>query len=258
MPQTNDRAAWLQGPPAACSLLPLDRKEFESAAPSRTYRLILLGAPGVGKGTQAELLSQSLHACHLSTGDIFRAAKSACANGIEPSPAMKDALQYMRRGDLVPDTTVLAIIRERKPCLRCAGGFILDGFPRTVAQAKTLQNLLGEQTISLDAVLDYRLPTQEIVARLSGRRTCAACKAVFHTMTRPPKKPSICDHCGGTLIQREDDRAEAIRVRLEAYTSQTSPLTDFYSKLKLLIPIDADGSPETILQRTLEALKARA
>src|SRR6266568_1133034 len=130
---------------------------------------------------------------------------------------MQEALGYMQRGDLVPDETVLNLIRERGRCLRCGGGFLLDGFPRTVAQAEALTDLLWQQKLPLSSVLNYELPIETIVGRLSGRRTCSSCKAVFHVTTRPSRVDSVCDHCTGKLIQREDDRPEAVRVRMEVY-----------------------------------------
>src|ERR1017187_2862137 len=154
-----DRSAWLKGPAFPCEVIPPNV--------ARPWRIVLLGAPGVGKGTQAELLTQQLGACHLSTGDIFRTAKRLRED--ERSPAMSDALEYMRRGDLVPDTTVLQMVRERGNCLRCPGGFLLDGFPRTVAQAAALGAQLQEQNLALDAVLNFELPIDEVVARLGGR-----------------------------------------------------------------------------------------
>ena len=241
----NDRAAWLQGPSASCARVP----EIENP-----FRLVLLGAPGVGKGTQADLLKQKLRACHLSTGDVFRAAsKTQC----ELSPAMKVALDYMKRGDLVPDTTVWEMVRERSECLHCGGGFILDGFPRTVGQAESLRRLMLDEGLSLSAVVNYELPVSEIVARLSGRRTCEKCKAVYHVTELPPKDEGKCDRCNGNLFQREDDRTESIKVRLEAYERSTAPLIDFYHNLGALLPVSAAGSPELICQRTLSALAAR-
>src|ERR1017187_9020365 len=229
-----DRSAWLKGPASPCEVIPLNV--------ARRWRLVLLGAPGVGKGTQAELLTRQLSACHLSTGDIFRTAK--CLGEDERSPAMSAALEYMRRGDLVPDATVLQMVRERVNCLRCHGGFLLDGFPRTVAQAEALQALLQEQDLALDAVLNFELPIDEVVARLSGRRTCEACKAVYHVTGRPPKKEGICDQCSGPLIQREDDRPESVRVRMEVYKKSTAPLEDFYRRLGVLVPVVAQNTPE--------------
>jgi adenylate kinase len=239
-----DRTAWLRGGQARCRI--------PAKAQTTPRRLVLLGAPGVGKGTQAEMLCAELGACHLSTGDVFRAAKVVKAE--ECTPALAAALEYMRRGELVPDETVLELIRERQKCLRCRGGFLLDGFPRTVPQAEALEQLLLEQGGKLDAVLSYDLPLEQIVARLSGRRTCANCRAVFHDTTRPPKVEGICDHCGGQLYQREDDRPESIRVRMGAYETSTAPLVQFYRNRELLLPIQADGSPERIFERTLDSL----
>jgi adenylate kinase len=167
---------------------------------------------------------------------------------------MKAALEYMRRGELVPDTTVWEMVRERSGCLRCGGGFLLDGFPRTVVQAALLAVLMENEQLTLTAVLNYELPLHEIVARLSGRRTCEKCKTVFHLTERPPKAEGICDRCGGRLYQRDDDRPEAIEVRLEAYERSTAPVVDFYRRLGLLLPISAEGSPEAICERTLTAL----
>jgi len=248
MQTKRDRKAWLRGGTAQCEPPPRPQ--------DLPRRLVLLGAPGIGKGTQAELLSANLGACHLSTGDIFRAAKA-----LEPgdrTPALTSALDYMRRGDLVPDETVLAMVAERVGCLRCEGGFLLDGFPRTVAQAEALDRLLARENLKLDAVLSYDLPLEEVVARLSGRRTCPNCKAVFHVEARPPKVAGVCDHCGGKLYQREDDRPESIRVRMEAYERSTAPLVEFYQRRNLLKSISAHGSPEEIFDRTLGALKCNA
>jgi len=247
MAQQKDRAAWIRGGKATCA---------EPPGPVAPWRLVLLGAPGVGKGTQAELLCERLGTCHLSTGDIFRAAKSCPPE--ERTPTLNAALAFMQRGELVPDETVLNLVRERKDCLRCGGGFLLDGFPRTVKQAEALQQILKDEQLELHGVLDYELPMDEVIKRLSGRRTCAGCKAVFHVVTRPPEREGVCDHCGGKLYQREDDRPESIRVRLETYARSTAPLTDFYRQRGLLIPVSAMGSPEEISQRTLAALNARS
>lgn len=221
-------------------------------AGARAYRLILLGAPGVGKGTQAELLSDRLGPSHLSTGDVFRAAKSL--DPAERSPALNAALEAMRRGELVSDETVIEMVRERAGCLRDPGGFLLDGYPRTVAQAEALDQLLAQEGLKLDAVLSYDLPIETIVARLSGRRTCQQCKAVFHVQTRPPKVDGVCDHCGSALVQREDDRPEAVRVRMETYERSTAPLADFYRRRNLLRSVSAAGTPEEIYQRTAAVL----
>jgi adenylate kinase len=244
MSDCNDRASWLKGGQATCSIPAKPRV--------RPPRFVLLGAPGVGKGTQAALLCAGMGVCQLSTGDIFRASK--CLSEGERSPAMSEALAYMKRGELVPDSTVLNLIRERARCLNCKGGFLLDGFPRTLPQAEALNELLADNLMRLDAVLNYTLPIPTIVERLSGRRTCANCKAVFHLSALPPKVADVCDHCGGALIQREDDRPEAIEVRMLAYETSTKPLIDFYAEHGLLRTISAQGTPEQIYERTMAIL----
>jgi len=242
-----DRAAWLKGGDARCNVEP--KKQ------SHPYRLVLLGAPGVGKGTQAELLHARLNACQLSTGDIFRGIKALAE--CERTPAAKQALDCMLRGDLVPDEIVLSLVAERTRCLRCGGGFLLDGFPRTVAQAEALDQLLAKQTVKLDAVVGYDLPTEQIIQRLSGRRICPKCKKGYHVQSLPPKVAGVCDHCGTALQQRDDDRPEAIRVRLEAYEKNTAPLAEYYRSKGLLLSIPATETPEKTLERTLQALQAK-
>jgi formate dehydrogenase gamma subunit len=247
VPKTNgrsgDRAAWLKGGDAHCSTPPTTPKE--------ACRLVLLGAPGVGKGTQADLLHQRFGACHLSTGDIFRAAKNLPSG--QRTPAMESALSFMARGELVPDETVLDVICERVGCLSCGGGFLLDGFPRTVAQAEALEKLLKAEDLPLTAVIDYELPIDKIVERLAGRRVCSSCKGVFHVTDKLPA-PEVCPKCGGSLLQREDDRPEAIRVRMEAYHRSTEPLIEYYRQRGLLVTISAEGIAPEILRRTVAAL----
>jgi adenylate kinase len=219
------------------------------------HRLVLLGPPGVGKGTQAALLSERLGACHLSTGDVFRAAKNAC--GCEPSPTMQRALALMNSGELVPDDVVSALLFERAGCLCCRGGFLLDGYPRTENQAKNLENLLRERGLGLDAVVNFELPISTIVERLGGRRTCPKCKAVYHVQALPPKKSGVCDHCGTGLILREDDRPEAIEVRMAVYENSTAPLIDFYRLKDLLVTVAVEDTPEATFARTLRAIKRK-
>lgn len=240
-----DRLTWLQGPSARCTNVP------DGDHPP--YRVLLLGVPGVGKGTQAGLLSRRLGACHLSTGDIFREAASRPES--EQSPAMKEALACMHRGALAPDSIVWEMVRERIVCLQCSGGFILDGFPRTLVQAKSLRGLMSTQGLSLTAVVNYELPIAEIVARLGGRRTCEKCKAVYHVTERPPQVADHCDACDGKLFQRKDDRPESIKVRMETYEESTAPLIDFYHKAGLLMPVAATGTPDEICQRTVAQLE---
>ncbi len=240
------RGTWFHGSPRQCG----DAYRF-----SAPWRLVLLGAPGVGKGTQADLLRQRLKACHLSTGDLFRAASTQ--NECNLSPAMKSAMDCMRRGELVSDATVWQMVNERAACIRCTGGFVLDGFPRTVGQAESLKQLMANERIPLTAAVNYELPLAEIVSRLGGRRTCEKCKAVFHITGQPPKVEGVCDRCGSRLFQREDDRPESITVRMAAYERSTAPLIEFYQSLGLLVRIVASGSPEEICSRTVGALEAR-
>lgn len=237
-----NREGWFRGSDSNCEPVPPPR--------DRIYRLVLLGPPGVGKGTQAELLCDRLRTCHLSTGDLFRAA--TCEP--EPSPAMAAALEAMRRGELVSDELVMSMVRERSECLRCQGGFLLDGIPRTVSQAEHLDALLQELGVALDAVLSYELPLEEILDRIGGRRTCSQCKAVFHLTAHPPANDGICDHCGGALFQRDDDQPAAVRIRMQAYSEATRPLSEFYAGRNQLISIPAHGQPGEILQQTLRSL----
>jgi adenylate kinase len=246
LPMQGDRTAWLAGGDGKCKTMPPPR--------DRPYRMVLLGPPGVGKGTQAELLCDALGTCHLSTGDVFRAAQ--CQT--ELSPALNSAVEAMRRGELVSDQLVISMVEERTGCLRCRGGFLLDGFPRTVAQAEALDALLARQGVNLDAVLSYDLALDAIVERLSGRRSCPGCKAVYHVSTRKPRIEGVCDHCGGRLAQRDDDRPESIRVRMSAYEESTRPLLDYYRRQGKLIVIPASGTPEEILERSLESLQSVA
>jgi adenylate kinase len=241
VPPPSDRNAWLRGGRARCNVPPRTPR-------GKAWRMVLLGAPGIGKGTQAGLLCERLATCHLSTGDIFRTAK--CLQPEEQTPSVQEALRLMRSGALVPDETVLGLIRDRLGCLRCSGGFLLDGFPRTVPQAEALEKILTAQGVELSAVLNYELPPDRIVARISGRRTCGGCQAVYHLATRPPKVADRCDQCGGALFQREDDRPESVDVRMRAYATSTRPLVRFYEQRGLLATVSAEGSPEEIYQRT--------
>ena len=246
-PVEHDRCGWFQ----PCS----GARPSPVTATGSAWRLVLLGAPGVGKGTQADLLNQRLDACHLSTGDLFRAASKQKES--EQSPAMRAAMEHMRRGDAVPDSTVWEMVRERTNSIRCARGFVLDGFPRTLGQAESLRQLMESEKIPLNAVVNYELPLSAIVARLSGRRTCEKCKAVYHVTGNPPKIEGVCDRCQGKLFQREDDRPESITVRMAVYERSTAPLIEFYKALGLLVSVAATGSPDDIYARTIAALRPR-
>jgi adenylate kinase len=194
------------------------------------------------------MIHEYFGACHLSTGDVFRDAKNSCETNL--SATSRAALDFMRRGELVPDATVLEIVAERTRCLSCTGGFLLDGFPRTVSQAAALEKLLESEKVQLDGVISYELPIEKIITRLSGRRTCSHCKAVYHVASQPSQRPNVCDRCGAKLIQREDDRPESVQVRMAAYEKSTRPLIDFYLERKLLRTVNATGTPLEIFQRT--------
>lgn len=208
-------------------------------------RIVLLGPPGVGKGTQASRLSREIGVPHLSTGDLLRAAVAA------RTPLGLEADGHMRAGRLVPDPLVLAILRERLREPDCRAGFLLDGFPRNVAQAREL-----EPIASLEAVLSFDLPVDVLVARLSGRRVCPTCQAVYHVETQPPKAAGRCDRDGAELVQRPDDRPEAVRTRLKVYDEHTAPLLAHYRARGLLRPVDARGSPDDVARRVLEAVRS--
>jgi adenylate kinase len=156
----------------------------------------------------------------------------------------------MRKGALVSDEIMLDLVGERGRCLRCCGGFVLDGFPRTVAQAESLARILDREGVGLDAVISYELPIEEIVSRLAGRRVCPGCKAVYHMTMQPPQRPGVCDACGTPLIQREDDKPETVRTRMRVYLENTLPLLEWYAQRGLLIQVPAHGTPEQIYVRT--------
>ncbi len=244
MLETTDRAAWIKGAGARCA--------NEKPAARQIWRLVLLGPPGVGKGTQAELLCAHLGVCHLSTGDVFRACRALPAP--ERAPAINAALELMERGELVSDEVVMDVIRERARCLHCGGGFLLDGFPRTLAQAAALESLLRDEGLVLTAAVNYTMDLEEIVGRLAGRRVCAKCGATFHLTRRPSRLPGVCDACGGKLCQREDDRPETVRVRMQAYQKSAGPVVEFYEKRGLLRSIGAAGRPREVFDETMSAL----
>jgi adenylate kinase len=206
-------------------------------------RLIMLGPPGSGKGTQAQALIEKYGIPQVSTGDILRASIKAGAElGLK-------AKAFMDAGQLVPDDVIIGIIRERLAADDCRRGYLFDGFPRTSAQAEALDKMLAERDEALDHVVCIEVPDANIVGRLTGRLTCPNCGAMFHVKTMPPKQAGVCDRCGGKLIVRDDDKEETIRKRLNAYHGQTAPLIAYYENKKLLRRIDGVGAPADIGQR---------
>ena len=208
--------------------------------------LLVLGPPGAGKGTQAGLLSKKYGAVHISTGDILR---EAVANATEVG---KTAKSYMDRGELVPDQVVIEIAGEKLAEVG-QGGFILDGFPRTVAQAEALDGALSGLGLPLDAVVSLRVPEEELVRRLSGRRVCVGCGQPFHVDTMPAGA-EVCEACGGRIVQRSDDRPDAVRNRLRVYEKQTAPLINYYRERGLLVEVDGAGPVEQVFRRAVDAL----
>ena len=214
-------------------------------------KLILLGPPGAGKGTQAQMLMEKFSIPQISTGDILRSAvKNATPMGVK-------AREYMDAGALVPDDVVVGIVRERLQQADCANGFILDGFPRTVPQADALKDTLSELSLELDAVISLEVDTEALVARLTGRRTCSSCGKGYHVDFDPPSKEGVCDACGGNLVQRDDDREETIRKRLEVYREQTAPLVDYYLRGGLLAEVDGMAGIDEVGRQILSVLGAR-
>lgn len=241
-----DRTAWLQGGEAVCRNPP--------RRPVQPRRIVLLGPPGIGKGTQAGLLGAALDACYLSTGEMLRSIRPVPP--YVPSPAARMALNYARRGETVPEDALLDLINERSRCLTCAGGFILDGFPRTLRQAEALDLLLERNDLSLDAVVLYELHAASIVPRLLGRRMCPACQRIYHVKSHPQKVAGICDDCGTKLVQRREDRIDSIRLIQGTYALSPQPLIRFYQNRGLLVTVAAHGSPEEIFMRTIDAFKS--
>jgi len=210
--------------------------------------LILLGPPAAGKGTQAKMLTKAYGIPQISTGDMLREAVKA------GSPMGLKAKSYMDSGALVPDEVVIGIVEERLQHDDCKKGFILDGFPRTTAQADNLKAMLAKRNLKIDHVASIEVPTDELIRRLAGRRICRNCAAPFHVMFNPPKKQGVCDACGGELYQRDDDKEESVAVRLKAYENQTKPLVDYYSREKLLRPVNGIGGVDEIQTRIRSAL----
>ncbi len=219
-----------------------DDKSFSPVHEECIMRIVLLGGPGSGKGTQAKKLTEKIGVPQISTGDIFRAALK------EGTPMGLKAKTYMDKGELVPDDVVIGVVEERLSKPDLDNGYMLDGFPRTLPQAQALDNILNGQQKSIDHAILVDVPDEELVARLSGRRTCrnSDCGAMFHVMFNPPKKEGICDKCGAELYQRDDDSEATIRERLTVYNNQTAPLIEYYQGKGLLRRVKGVGPIDEI------------
>jgi adenylate kinase len=215
-----------------------------------SMNLILLGPPGCGKGTQAKLLTEKHGIPQISTGDILREAVK------QETPMGVEAKNYMNAGKLVPDEVVIGIIQDRLKQSDCENGFILDGFPRTVVQAEALDSTLTAMQNKIEHALSITVDDAELLGRLTGRRTCRSCGAMFHVMFKPPKKEGVCDACSGELYQRDDDKEATIRNRLDVYKQQTAPLIDYYQAKGLLRNIAGTGKIEEILEKIQAVLEA--
>jgi adenylate kinase len=213
--------------------------------------LVLLGPPGAGKGTQAKLLAMRWGVPHVSTGDILR---QAVKDGTELG---KQAGPLMAEGKLVPDDLVVSIVRDRLLQPDAAGGFILDGFPRTIPQAEKLDQALARHKRPLDAVVSLEVPIETLVERISGRRSCPRDGSVYHVVQNPPRREGVCDLCGAALVQREDDKPESVRTRMQAYAASTAPLKGYYGKQGILHVVDGVGAPEAIEAAVVQAVRPR-
>ncbi|MDQ0930404.1 adenylate kinase [Streptomyces turgidiscabies] len=213
-------------------------------------RIVLVGPPGAGKGTQAAFLAKNLSIPHISTGDLFR------ANISKQTELGKLAKSYMDAGNLVPDEVTIAMAKDRMEQSDAVNGFLLDGFPRNVSQAEALDEMLKAESMKLDAVLDLEVPEDEVVKRIAGRRICRNDSAhVFHVTYQAPKTAGVCDTCGGELYQRDDDSEETVRKRLEVYHTQTEPIIDYYKTQGLVVTISALGKVDEVTARSMGALR---
>jgi adenylate kinase len=212
-------------------------------------RLVLVGPPGAGKGTQAQFIAEHVAVPKISTGDIFR------ANVSEGTPLGLEAKKFMDKGDLVPDAVTIEMVRARLGEPDAADGFLLDGFPRTVPQAEVLDEILREIGVKLDVVLELVVDNDEVVRRLSGRRTCKTCNHIWHVEFDPPSAEGVCDLDGGELFQREDDKPETVENRLEVYDEQTAPLVSYYASRGVLVGLDATGPVDDVTTRAMDALR---
>jgi len=212
--------------------------------------LVLLGPPGAGKGTQATKIAEKYNIPHISTGDIFR------KNVKEGTPLGKKAQEYMSKGELVPDDLVIELVEDRLTEEDCKGGFLLDGFPRTVYQAEKFDVYLKEKNSAIDKVLDIDVEKDILIDRMIGRRVCKNCGATYHVKNMPPKKEGICDVCGGEIYQRVDDTLETVSNRLQVYLEQTSPLIDYYEKAGNIAHVNGAGALDKVFSKIVEVLGA--
>ena len=212
--------------------------------------IVLLGAPGAGKGTQASILNQKLKLAHIASGDLFRQALN---KGTELG---KQAKVYMEKGQLVPDEITIKMVLERLAAPDCGSGIILDGFPRNVDQAKALDKALAERNKSIDRAVYIKVSEEELLKRLTGRWICRGCQAPYHEISSPSKVKGICDKCGGELYQRADDKEETIRKRLQVFFSETAPLIEYYQKQNKLLEVQGEGSMEEIGERIINGLQS--
>jgi len=212
--------------------------------------ITMLGAPGAGKGTQADILSQKMNLPHIASGDLFRQALE------QKTEVGLLAKSYMDKGELVPDEITIRMIRERINQPDCASGCLLDGFPRTLGQAEVLDKALTEQAKSIDKAIYIEVPNEELVKRLSGRWLCRTCQTPYHTTTSPSKTPGKCDKCGGELYQRSDDKEETVKERLSVFFAQTVPILDYYKKQNKLIKVNGDLGIQEVAREIISVLQA--
>jgi len=216
---------------------------------TRTWRLVLLGPPGVGKGTQGKLLAQTFRIPQIGTGDIFRNAVK------ERTPMGSVATTYMDAGKLVPDDVTIGLIEERLAAPDAQNGFVLDGFPRTAQQATALDAMMHRNNQQLDGVIEIKVEPDEVLRRLTGRRLCAVCQTLYHLESAPTRLPGVCDRCAGPLIQRPDDDKATVLKRLDEYQRKTAPLAEYYGGSGLLRVIDGNGDVDQVFNRIITALK---
>ena len=210
--------------------------------------IVILGAPGAGKGTQAAVVAEKLKAAHIATGDMFREAQE------QETDLARQAVSYMEKGQLVPDEITIRMVLERIAAPDCVNGVVFDGFPRNLKQAEALDEALVEQGKTVDKVVYIKVPETELLERLSGRWICRQCQTPYHALNSPPKTPGKCDRCGGELYQRADDTVETVKERLKVYFVQTAPLIDYYTRAGKLLEVDGEGGVDEVGERILASI----